>query len=613
MPPLLRHRWSEDSESSALKGGKAMSMVSRVQERVDELRKNFGLPDGETFMDEFYCALHKKILFQGRMYIFEHYVCFYANLFGWVKRKAIPMVEITDVAKKRNYGFPNSIQIGWKGKREFFTSFLSRDDAYILIVNAWNQARLCRSSEQSVADHPHERRRHSEPGSPRSREPDADEEPPSDSLRNSGGSMTHRRVSSDLPDFHRDGGLNKSSLEHDTDSDLDDDDSDCWAIQPGELPPVPEAMDMIMEAHFPVEVREFFQKTLSSESIFLEEYHRTRGDQRLRLSQWQKHSGLEGMVRHSTFVSPVKAPGGFRMGISPKETECNQNHRYRVYDDGDSLVYETSQVMKDIPYGDNFTVEMRWDVTRCVDQAGQGDKCCVAIYGSVPFIRHVISPIRMMIESSVMKELRTSVAQLFENMRAVLAASSSQSITEPSVEAPIRAEYNMEELLSRQELRSKLLGVLRESLEESERIELLGKTSSVELPQLTESMSQPLQGPSLQGQPLQGQPLQWADRVTSYIPPGSMNVILLIGIALVFMFQILNLFLWLYPPAMYNRGYSQYPSDMPSLDRGFWRESLTRINQDLHSLQTRLEGLTQGVEAAMERLHDTKCHSTAEQ
>lgn len=103
-------------------------------------------------------------------------------------------------------------------------------------------------------------------------------------------------------------------------------------------------MSLLWETDFNVPVREFFQKVLSSESIFLEEYHRDRGDQRFRLSQWQRHSGLEGVVRHATFMSPVKTPGGFRLGlISPKVTECNENQRYRVYE-GSTLVFETSQV-----------------------------------------------------------------------------------------------------------------------------------------------------------------------------------------------------------------------------------------------------------------------------
>lgn len=125
----------------------ALSMVSRVQQRIEELKRTFDLPPEEMFMDEFYCALYKKILLQGRMYVFENYICFYSNLFGWVKKKVIPLCEVIEVSKKRNYGFPNSIRVCWKGKREFFSSFLSRDDAYNLIISAWSQANMGKTSE----------------------------------------------------------------------------------------------------------------------------------------------------------------------------------------------------------------------------------------------------------------------------------------------------------------------------------------------------------------------------------------------------------------------------------------------------------------------------------
>ena len=49
--------------------------------------------------------------------------------------------EVTAVRKRKNVGFPNSIEITWgaDGKREFFTSFLSREDAYRLIMATWAQ------------------------------------------------------------------------------------------------------------------------------------------------------------------------------------------------------------------------------------------------------------------------------------------------------------------------------------------------------------------------------------------------------------------------------------------------------------------------------------------
>ncbi len=44
--------------------------------------------------------------------------------------------------KRKNVGFPNSIEITWgeRGRREFFTSFLSREDAFRLILAAWQQS-----------------------------------------------------------------------------------------------------------------------------------------------------------------------------------------------------------------------------------------------------------------------------------------------------------------------------------------------------------------------------------------------------------------------------------------------------------------------------------------
>ncbi len=64
-----------------------------------------------------------------------------------------------------------------------------------------------------------------------------------------------------------------------------------------------------------------------------------------------------GRVRELTFVSPVK----MRMGISPSSAHCHQTQRYRLFEGGAHLVLESSQTMNDIPFGDHFTVESRWD------------------------------------------------------------------------------------------------------------------------------------------------------------------------------------------------------------------------------------------------------------
>ena len=61
------------------------------------------------------------------------------------------------------------------------------------------------------------------------------------------------------------------------------------------------------------------------------------------------------------------------------QTLCNQTQRYQLYS-GSYLVFETSQVQMDIPYGDHFTVETRWDIT----PAGEGASH-VTVHLAVPF------------------------------------------------------------------------------------------------------------------------------------------------------------------------------------------------------------------------------------
>eukprot|EP01026_Neomeris_dumetosa_P056260 TRINITY_DN5141_c0_g2_i1.p1 TRINITY_DN5141_c0_g2~~TRINITY_DN5141_c0_g2_i1.p1 ORF type:complete len:157 (-),score=19.29 TRINITY_DN5141_c0_g2_i1:62-532(-) len=96
-----RHQGSRSTES----------LLIRVQRRSEQLCGLFGLPKNESLVDEFHCALAKSLLLQGRLYVFERYVCFYANIFGIVKKKAICMSDIHEITKRRHYGFPNSIEI----------------------------------------------------------------------------------------------------------------------------------------------------------------------------------------------------------------------------------------------------------------------------------------------------------------------------------------------------------------------------------------------------------------------------------------------------------------------------------------------------------------------
>lgn len=123
------------------------------------------------------------------------------------------------------------------------------------------------------------------------------------------------------------------------------------------------------------------------------------------------------------------------------------------------------QVMKDIPYGDNFKVDTRWNIS------STPNGCHVGVYGSVPFVRHVISPIRMMIESSVMKEVRESMSTLFSLLSDTLIESTSPSLPEPSRDERKwsgRLSDNLDNILGHEDLRAKLVNLLREGLGDSD-------------------------------------------------------------------------------------------------------------------------------------------------
>ncbi|CAJ0892149.1 12645_t:CDS:10, partial [Entrophospora sp. SA101] len=98
------------------------------------------LPDTELLINE--------ILAHGRIYVSKNYICFCANIFGWVTNEIISMSEIASIEKKMSaFVIPNAILITTKDSKEyFFTSFLSRDSVYDLLVS------LCKIENKEKMD-----------------------------------------------------------------------------------------------------------------------------------------------------------------------------------------------------------------------------------------------------------------------------------------------------------------------------------------------------------------------------------------------------------------------------------------------------------------------------
>jgi VAD1 Analog of StAR-related lipid transfer domain/GRAM domain len=446
-------------------------------------------------MDDYMCALKKKVLLQGRLFVFERHFCFYSSLFGYHKAKVIPLEAVVDISKKKNVGFPNSIQVIWNAggnagvKKEFFASFLSREDAYRLMLGLW-----ARCSE-------------------RGRERAALElAPTSDTSDNEGGDRANHRVSvehivegghqstralskrwskwgksdtheptttaaSSSTARHRGGGVNSSGEASDDDgtltprhgvvagdargskdrlpwmggamsplptrleahnalSDNDNDDANDntssslnrASIVPGTgtgngtnntdgntailrefedgptcddasvveefktatepAPPPPENMQRVLVCSLPTTPLGFYRTFLCPSSDFFVAFHESQGHHSIQISPWQRHYKV-GPVRDLRFVTPLK---GWRIG--PPQALCHQTQRFKVHS-GQHLLFETSQVMSDIPYGDHFRVDQRWDVTPGPDSRS----CTLTVHIAVPFTKSTMW--KKVIEKSV--------------------------------------------------------------------------------------------------------------------------------------------------------------------------------------------------------------------
>ncbi|KAK1304600.1 hypothetical protein QJS10_CPB11g00281 [Acorus calamus] len=112
----------------------------QVISKSEEYRMLFHLPPEEVLVQDFNCALQESFLLQGHMYLFMNHICFYSNIFGFETKKVIHFSEVTSVRKAKTAAiFPNAIEIMAGKKKIFLASFLSRDEAYRLIIDGWSQ------------------------------------------------------------------------------------------------------------------------------------------------------------------------------------------------------------------------------------------------------------------------------------------------------------------------------------------------------------------------------------------------------------------------------------------------------------------------------------------
>ncbi|XP_039027361.1 protein VASCULAR ASSOCIATED DEATH 1, chloroplastic-like [Hibiscus syriacus] len=371
---------NDPSNSASYPSYKDVEIQSPSALRSEEYRQLFRLPPEEFLVQDFNCAFQESILLQGHMYLFVRYICFYSNIFGFETKKIIAFNEITSVNRAKTAGiFPNAIEIFVGGKRYFFASFLSRDEAFKLINDGWvqhgngaqeiteQQDSMSESSAQENGFVAIENINSSKNPVNDMESADRNEDVPTSSgSKVPSTSETNAVVS---PGSVLNAGVSASG------------DTYSWKPEDCDAPKVAECFTRVAETKFPVKVEEFFNLFFSDNAVnFIESFHRRCGDKEFRCSSWRPHDEF-GHVRDVSFQHPIKIYFGAKFG------SCQEAQKFRIYRNS-HLVVETSQEIKDVPYGDYFRVEGLWDVERDSDDPQEG--CALRVYVNVAFSKKTV-------------------------------------------------------------------------------------------------------------------------------------------------------------------------------------------------------------------------------
>jgi len=78
-----------------------MWLAPRMDQNDTTLQTTFGLPPHEVLIENFSCAVKRRILLHGRMFISAEHVCFRSDIFGLKTNIVIPMRDIVTIRRVR--------------------------------------------------------------------------------------------------------------------------------------------------------------------------------------------------------------------------------------------------------------------------------------------------------------------------------------------------------------------------------------------------------------------------------------------------------------------------------------------------------------------------------
>ncbi|XP_076140477.1 GRAM domain-containing protein 2B-like [Alosa pseudoharengus] len=137
-PPLMRFKPVDqlsplqspsDSETKLERKKSQSSQFSKANAQYHKIFKE--ISKDEILKQSYTCALQKDILYQGRLFVSDNWICFHSKVFGRDTKIIIPVLSVTHIKKSKTAILvPNAIVISTTNKVHVFVSFLSRDATY---------------------------------------------------------------------------------------------------------------------------------------------------------------------------------------------------------------------------------------------------------------------------------------------------------------------------------------------------------------------------------------------------------------------------------------------------------------------------------------------------
>ncbi|XP_059274393.1 GRAM domain-containing protein 2B isoform X7 [Mustela nigripes] len=123
-----------ESKNESKMDRKKYSSSSQYKANMHFHKLFLDVPTEEPLRQSFTCALQKEILYQGKLFVSENWICFHSKVFGKDTKISIPAFSVTLIKKtKTALLVPNALIIATVTDRYIFVSFLSRDSTYKLL------------------------------------------------------------------------------------------------------------------------------------------------------------------------------------------------------------------------------------------------------------------------------------------------------------------------------------------------------------------------------------------------------------------------------------------------------------------------------------------------